>query len=57
VQQDPEVGEAWANIGAVHYHCSNYAKAYEALKEALKHKSQNWKILENLVLVTLKLER
>lgn len=53
VQQDMEIGEAWANIGAVNMHLRNWAKANEALTEALRHKHDNWRILENLMSVTL----
>lgn len=56
VQQDSEVGEAWANIGAVHYHRQDFAKALPALKEGLKHKANNFRILQNLVLTTLQLK-
>jgi cytochrome c-type biogenesis protein CcmH/NrfG len=57
IQQDPEMGEAWANMGAVHYRRKDYTKAYNALTEALKLKNNSWKILENLVLVTLYLSK
>lgn len=55
VQQDGEIGEAWGNIGAVHYHREDYSRALPALKEALKHKANNFRILQNLVLVTIQL--
>jgi hypothetical protein len=41
----------------VHYHCENYDRAYPALREALKHKPNNWKLLENLVIVGIHLQK
>ena len=57
VQQDMELGEAWANIGAIHMRQRSWAKAYHALTEALKHKRDSWKILENIMAVTLAMGR
>lgn len=57
VQQDEEIGEAWGNIGAIHMQLKNLHAAHQALLEALKQKQKNWKILENLMLVTLQLEK
>ena len=34
------LGEAWANIGAIHMHKRTYDKALHALSEAKKHKSR-----------------
>ncbi|CAM9157052.1 unnamed protein product, partial [Ectocarpus fasciculatus] len=56
VQQDGEIGEAWANIGAIYYNRGEYSKALSALKEGLKHKPNNFRILQNLVLTTIQLE-
>lgn len=55
VQQDMEIGEAWANIGAINMRLRAFPKAYEALTEALRHKRDNWRILENLMSVALAL--
>lgn len=38
VQQDEEVGEAWANMGAIHMRLQDFQKAHQSLTEALKHK-------------------
>ena len=57
VQQDMEIGEAWANIGAINMRLRSWPKAYEALNEALKHKHDNWRILENLMTVALAMGR
>lgn len=57
VQQDMEIGEAWANIGAINMRLRAFPKAYEALNEALRHKRDNWRILENLMSVALALGR
>lgn len=57
VQQDMEIGEAWANIGAIHMRLKAWAKAHPALTEALKHKRDSWKIVENLMIVSLAMGR
>jgi tetratricopeptide (TPR) repeat protein len=49
VQQDMEIGEAWANMGAIYMHTKCYTKAYSALSEARKHKRDSWQVLENLM--------
>ena len=55
VQQDMEIGEAYANMGAIHMRMRAWSKAYGALTEALRHKHDNWKIMENLMSVCLSL--
>jgi hypothetical protein len=50
-------GEAWANIGAVQMKLKNWNRAYDALQEAQKHKSREWRILENLMMTTLEMRR
>lgn len=57
VQQDMEIGEAYANIGAVHMKMNDHAKAYTALTEALKQKRDSWMVIENLLTVCLSLGR
>eukprot|EP01034_Spumella_vulgaris_P023131 gene23131-29324_t len=53
VQQDMEIGEAWANIGAIHMKQKAWTKAHPALTEALKNKRDSWMILENLMTVCI----
>lgn len=55
VQQDMEVAEAYANMGAVYMRMKEFSKAYSSLKEAIKYRSDSWKIGENLLLVCLAL--
>ena len=55
VQQDMEIAEAWGNIGAIFMKMRAYAKAYPALHEALKQQRDNWKVVENVMYVTLTL--
>ena len=55
MQQDTEIGEAWANIGAIHMKKRSFTHALHALKEASKHKCRDWRIQENLMMVTLTL--
>jgi len=57
VQQDMEIGEAWANIGAINMRLRAWPKAYEALNEAMRHKQDNWRIMENLMTVAIALGR
>jgi tetratricopeptide (TPR) repeat protein len=57
VQQDMEIGEAWANIGAIHMQQRAWAKAHPALTEALKVKRESWRILENLMTVCIAMGR
>lgn len=55
VQLESEVGEAWANLGAIHMKTKNWKKAEHALEEAIKHKREDFRIMENLLGVTLAL--
>ena len=57
IQQDIEVAEAYANMGAIHMRLKDYDKAHETLTEALKLKPDSWKIGENLLTVCLALTR
>lgn len=57
IQQDEEVGEAWANMGAIHMHLKDYAKAEHCLVEALKQKHNDWRILENLLTAAIALKK
>ena len=52
-----EVGEAYANMGAIYMRQREYVKAYSALEEALKLKRDSWKIIENLLNVSLAIGR
>jgi tetratricopeptide (TPR) repeat protein len=55
IQQDIEVAEAYANMGAIYMRQREFEKAHDALKEALKYKGESWKITENLLNVCLAL--
>ena len=57
VQQDPESGEAWTNMGAIHMRLKNWPKAYHALTEAAKHKREDWRVFENLMMVNIAMSR
>lgn len=57
VQLESEVGEAWANLGAIHMKMRNWLKAEHALQEATKHKHEDFRILENLLGVSLALSK
>lgn len=57
IQQDIEIAEAYANMGAIYMRRREFEKAYDALKEALKYKGESWKIAENLLNVCLALSK
>jgi tetratricopeptide (TPR) repeat protein len=57
VQQDMEIGEAWANMGAIYMRQGLMAQAHSALKEALKQKRESWQVLENLMTVCIALKK
>mmetsp|Transcript_26509 Transcript_26509/g.50273 ORF Transcript_26509/g.50273 Transcript_26509/m.50273 type:complete len:1111 (+) Transcript_26509:114-3446(+) len=44
VQQEPEEGDAWANVAAVHMHNRRAEEAYPALIESLKQNRNNWRV-------------
>jgi len=55
VQQEPEEGEAWANIAATHMPKQKPAKAYPALAEALKQNRNTWPVWWSKLFVCLDL--
>jgi tetratricopeptide (TPR) repeat protein len=57
VLQNPEEGEAWANIAAVHMHNKSPAEAYPALNEALRYQRSNWRIWVSKLYTCLDLEK
>ncbi len=57
MQQDPEVGEAWANMGAIYMRRQSFSAARGMLVEAQKHKRDSWQVAENLVSCCMALGR
>jgi tetratricopeptide (TPR) repeat protein len=57
IQLDEEVPEAWTNLGAIYMKQNNFKKAYSSLIEAIKHKNDDYRILENLLSTTLALQK
>ncbi len=57
VQLESEVAEAWTNLGAIYMRQSDFMKAYHSFQEAMKSKSDDYRIIENLLTVTLALEK
>lgn len=55
IQQDQEIGEAWANCGSIHMHLKDYAKAHSSMEQAYKHKRGSWRLIENLMNTSLQL--
>ena len=51
------IGEAHANMGAIYIELLQYNKAYICFIEALKCKRENWKIIENLLISALELNK
>lgn len=52
VSIEPDDGEAWCNIAAVHMHNNRPQEAHVSLREALRQKPDSWKIWQNYVLVS-----
>ena len=57
VQQDMELGEAWANSGSIYMHLNECAKALMAFEQALKYKRGSWRLIENMMSVSLRLNK
>jgi tetratricopeptide (TPR) repeat protein len=55
IQQEDDIGEAWANCGSIHMHLGDYAKAHSAMEEAFKSKRDSWRLMENLMNTSLML--
>ena len=53
VQNDPENGEAWGNIGSIHYRCGHSEMAFNAFQEGLKIKRHMWQMWENFATCAL----
>lgn len=46
-QQEPENGEAWNNIAAIHLQLQHAPEAFSALSEAVKIKRESWQTWSN----------
>lgn len=46
-QQEPDHGEAWNNIAAIHLQLQHPAEAFSALSEAVKYKRDSWQTWAN----------
>ena len=46
-QQEPENGEAWNNIAAIHLQLTHAPEAFSALSEAVKFKRDSWQTWSN----------
>ena len=57
VQQEPEEGEAWANVAAIHLHNKQPTEAYPALNEALKYQRNSWRMWVSKLYTCLDLEK
>jgi tetratricopeptide (TPR) repeat protein len=57
VQLENEVGEAWTNLAAIYMRQATWLKAYHSLTEAMKVKNDDFRILENMLTVTLALKK
>ncbi len=57
VQQDMEIGEAWANSGSIYSHLNEHSKALMAFEQAYKYKRDSWRLIENLMITTLLLNK
>jgi len=57
VQQEPEEGDAWANVAAIHIHRRNPAEAYPALLESLKQNRNNWRVWHSKLYTCIDLKK
>lgn len=55
VQQTPENGEAWNNLGRVLHELGKEKEALKALTEAAKTKRDSWRIWENVLMLATEL--
>lgn len=46
-QQEPDNGEAWNNIAAIHLQLHHPPEAFSALSEAVKYKRDSWQTWSN----------
>ncbi len=46
-QQEPDNGEAWNNIAAIHLQLQHAPEAFSALSEAVKYKRDSWQTWAN----------
>jgi Flp pilus assembly protein TadD len=49
----PDDGEAWSNLATSFIRQSKLKEAYTALKEALRHSAENWRIWDNFVIICM----
>ena len=54
---DSNLAEAWNNLSACHMTIGNYSEAYDALVHGIKHDRNNWKMLENLLILSVQLSK
>ncbi|OEH79140.1 TPR domain-containing protein [Cyclospora cayetanensis] len=52
---DPEEGDAWANLAAVHCKREAWAAAFQCINEAAKHKRENWMVWETFISISVRL--
>lgn len=57
VQLDPDDGEAWNNIAAIHMMKNRSKEAYTAFGEALKYRRSSWQMWENYAHVALDIKK
>ena len=54
---DSNLAEGWNNLAACHMSMANYTEAYDALVHGIKHDRTNWKMLENLLIISVQLQK
>lgn len=54
---DSNLAEAWNNLAACHMSMGNHLEAYDALVHGIKHDRTNWKMLENLLIISVQLSK
>jgi tetratricopeptide (TPR) repeat protein len=53
VAHEPDEGDAWGNVGAIHMHLKKFDLACAAFTEGLKASRENWRMWENRLISTL----
>lgn len=51
----PENGEAWANMAAIHCRSAHWQEAFICVQEAIKYSRDNWRIWDSYIKISAKL--
>lgn len=54
---DSNLSEGWNNLAACNSKLGNFTEAYNALVQGIKHDRQNWRMTENLLILSLQIAK